>query len=206
MIVGVMQDALVQRPRATRHIGGAAHLLGQLPGNALDFRVAVAVGLCDSFQQTGEAWHIVAVNGREVCAAIEWLAVWGEEHGHGPAAAAGQHLHRFHVDGVQIRPLLAVDFNVDEVIVHDLGNGVVLKGLALHHVTPVAGRIADAQQDGFVLAPRTVQRLRAPRIPVHGIVGVLQQIGAGLVNQAVGHERHFLSGVGRMFAGFRCSL
>ena len=177
-------------PVAAGHIGGAAHLLGQLPGDALDFGVAVAVGLGHGFQQAGEAGHIVAVNGREVGAAVEGLAVGGEEHGHGPAAAAGQHLHRFHVYGVQVGPLLAVNLDVDEVLVHQPGDGVVLEGFPLHHVAPVAGGIADAEQDGLVLIPRPPQRLRAPRIPVHGVVGVLEQVGAGLVNQAVGHEWH----------------
>ena len=33
---------------------------------------------------------------------------------------------------------------------------------------------------------RLVQGLVAPGIPVHGVVGVLEQVGAGLVDQAVG--------------------
>ncbi len=51
---------------------------------------------------------------------------------------------------------------------------LVLEALALHDVAPVAGRVADAQQDGPVLARcAALERLGPPRVPVHGVVRVL---------------------------------
>ena len=44
---------------------------------------------------------------------------------------------------VQIRPFLAVDLDVDEELVHDLGSGRILEGFVSHDVTPVACRVAD---------------------------------------------------------------
>ena len=55
---------------------------------------------------------------RVVGAAVERLAVRGEEAGHRPAALAGHRLRGGHVDGVDVRPFLAVDLDVDEVRVH----------------------------------------------------------------------------------------
>ena len=72
---------------------------------------------------------------------------------HRPAAAPGEHLHRVHVDLIQIRPLFAVDFNVDEELVHQAGDLFILERLALHHMTPVTGGVADAQQDRLILLP-----------------------------------------------------
>src|SRR5262249_29001613 len=54
----------------------------------------------------------------------------------------------------------------------------------------VAGGIADREQDRPVGALGLGQRLFAPRPPVHRVVGVLQQIGAGLVAEA-GHALAF---------------
>src|SRR5205085_10227803 len=52
-------------------------------------------------------------------------------------------------------------------------------------MTPMTGRVADAQKDRLVLSPRFSQSLFAPRIPVHGVVCVLQEIRAGLVLQTI---------------------
>src|SRR5690606_22426925 len=40
--------------------------------------------------------------------------------------------------------------------------------------------------DRLVLAPRALERFLAPRIPVDGVVGVLQQVRAGRVDQPIG--------------------
>jgi hypothetical protein len=53
-------------------------------------------------------------------------------------------------------------------------------------VTPVAGGVADAEQDGLVLAARLFDGLVAPRIPVHRVVRVLQQVRTRLVGEPVG--------------------
>ena len=51
----------------------------------------------------------------------------------------------------------------------------------------MASRIADREQDRFVLLASERQRFSAPRVPVDGVVGVLLQIGAGFLGETVGH-------------------
>src|SRR5690606_16414818 len=66
----------------------------------------------------GEGDHPAPGGGREVGAAEERPAVGGEEHGHRPPALAGQCLDGLHVDVVDVGPLLPVDLDVDEQLVH----------------------------------------------------------------------------------------
>ena len=122
---------------------------------------------------------------RKIRAAVKWLEVGREPHAHRPAARARRGLHRGHVDPVDIRALFAVDLDADEILVHHRRHVVVLERLAFHHVAPMAGRVADGQEDRLVLLARLGERLLAPRIPVHGIVRVLQQIRTRLVDETV---------------------
>ena len=149
--------------------------------------LAVAVRFSDGLEDAGEGGQAAAVVGREVGAGVERLAVGREEHRHRPAAMAGHRLHRAHVDGVDIRALFAVDLDVDEELVHERGDLLVLERLALHHVAPVAGGVADAEEDRLVLAPRAGEGLLAPGVPVDGVVFVLEKVGAGLARESVGH-------------------
>ena len=86
-----------------------------------------------------------------------------------------------HVDGVQVGPLFAVDLDADEVLVHQGGGGLVLEGFVLHDVAPVAGGVADAEEDRLVLGAGAGQGHLAPGIPVHGVVRVLEKVGTGLI-------------------------
>src|SRR5438046_1310434 len=52
-------------------------------------------------------------------------------------------------------------------------------------MAPVAGGVADRKEDRLALVPGTLESLRAPRIPVHRVVGVLEKVGAGLIGEAV---------------------
>ena len=145
----------------------------------------VPVGLHHRLQHPGEPRHALPVLGRVVGAAEKRLPLGGQEHGHGPAAPPGQHLHRVHVDLVQVGPLLPVHLDAHVVLVHQRGDGLVLEGLMLHHVAPVTGRVADAQKDRLVLRPGLGKGLLSPGEPIHRVAGVLQQIRARLVGQAV---------------------
>ena len=69
----------------------------------------------------------------------------------------------------------------------------VLERLVLHHVAPVAGGVADGEEDRPVLVARARERLIAPRVPVDGIVRVLEEVRAGLVGQAVHGARPMIS-------------
>ena len=103
---------------------------------------------------------------REVRAAPERAPVVVEGDGHRPAAAPGQRLHGVHVDGVDVGSLLAVDLDAHERRVHRRRHVVVLERLVRHHVAPVTGRVADAEQDRHVALAGGGERLRAPRVPV----------------------------------------
>ena len=54
-------------------------------------------------------------------------------------------MQRRHVDLVDVRTLLAIDFDIDEKLIHDRGGGVVLETFMCHDVAPMAGRIADRE-------------------------------------------------------------
>ena len=73
----------------------------------------------DRAQHLPERGQPVPRLGREVRAAEERLAVGREEDGERPAALAGERDDRVHVHGVDVRPLLAIDLDVDEELVHD---------------------------------------------------------------------------------------
>ncbi len=124
----------------------------------------------------------------KVGAAEERVTVRGHEHGHRPAALAGHRLGRGHVDGVHVGPLLPVDLDRDQVLVHERGGLRVLERLVRHHMAPVARRIPHGQQDGDVAGPGGGEGLRGPGPPVHGVVRVLQQVRAGGVLQSGGHD------------------
>ena len=146
---------------------------------------ALPVRVGDRDQQLAERRQAVPRLRRVVRAAVERLALRREEDGHRPAALAGDRHHRVHVDRVDVRALLTVDLHAHEELVHQLSRLLVLERLALHHVTPVTGGVADREQDRLLLAPRAGEGLLAPRVPVDRVAGVLQQIRACLVGEAV---------------------
>ena len=61
----------------------------------------------------------------------------------------------------------------------------MLEAFMRHDVAPMAGRIADREEDRFVSVARLGERRVAPGAPMHGIVAVLLQIGAGLASQLI---------------------
>jgi hypothetical protein len=71
-----------------------------------------------------------------------------------------------------------------------LANFFILKRLAFHHVTPVAGRIADAQKNRFVFRARFGESFIAPREPIHGIVRMLQQVRRFFAGETIHFSKH----------------
>jgi hypothetical protein len=132
--------------------------------------------------------HPLARLRRPVRAGVERNAIRREERVQRPAAAAGHRLDRVHVDRVDVRALLAVDFDADKALVHQRRDLGVLERLALHHVAPVARRVADRDEDRLLLGPRPGQRLLAPRVPVDRVVRVLEEVGGRLCGESVGHR------------------
>ena len=85
------------------------------------------------------------VGGRE-----EGAPVRRHDDGQRPAAAPGHHLADAHVDPVDVRPLLAIDLDADEGLVEEGGHGLVLEGFMGHDMAPVAGGVADGEEDRLV--------------------------------------------------------
>ncbi len=50
----------------------------------------------------------------------------------------------------------------------------------------MARRVADREEDGLVLAPRLLEGLVAPWIPVHGVMRMELQVRALLADQTIG--------------------
>jgi hypothetical protein len=163
----------------------------------VDRRALAAVIIRDAGEQIAEARHAVARLRRKVRAAEKRdLVLRRKEHGERPAAgAAREQLLRRLVDLVDVRAFLAIHLDVHEVRVHQRRRRLVLEGLVRHDVAPVAGRVADGQQDRLVLAPRAIQRLRSPRMPLHGVVRVLEQVWTGFVDERVDVLRVLHAGV-----------
>ena len=130
-------------PAAAALGGLVVQALHDVGTGGLDLVAAGLPGLRDRLQHLAEARHPLLALERPVGAAEERLACGGEEAGHRPAAVAGHRLHGLHVNRVDIRPLLAVDLDVDEVLVHVRRGRLVLEGLVRHHVAPVASGVAD---------------------------------------------------------------
>ena len=149
---GAGEQRRLERLARRLQLARAAYVLHQLTRRTGDVGTAVAVGRGDGLEHLAEARQPMARLRRVVRAAEEGLAVGGEEDRHRPAAVAGQGDDRVHVDRVEVGPFLAVDLDVDEELVHELRRRLVLERLVLHDVAPVAGRVADREQDRPVLA------------------------------------------------------
>ena len=155
----------------------------------VDLVALLAPDLADALQHLRQAGPAVARFRREVGAAPERLAGGRQEHRQRPAALLAEQRQGMLVDLVEIGPLLAIDLDVDEVAVHQRGDRRVLEALVRHHVAPVAGGVADREQDRLVLLPGGGERRLVPRLPVHRVVPVLEQIRAGRFGEAVAHGR-----------------
>src|SRR5690606_22927522 len=139
----------------------------------------------DLAQHLAERWAAEPVLRREVRPAVVHLAVGREERRQRPATLTGQRLHRALVTRVPIRPLVPVHLHRYEQLVDQPRRLLVLVTLAVHHVAPVAPHRADVEQDGALLAPRALERLLAPRQPIHRLCGTVPQERAALTRQRV---------------------
>ena len=137
-------------------------------------------------RQEADRGPAVTITRRQIGRAAERLTVRRQPDRHRPAAPALQEqLHRTHVDGVEIRPHLAVDLDHDVVLVQIPRDLLVVERLLLHHVTPVTGGIPDRQQDRSPERARQLERLVAPGVPVQRVVRMLTQIRAGFEEQSI---------------------
>ena len=160
-------------------------MVGENEAAALHVVAAGAPGGIDGFEHLPERGAAPARLGRPIGAPEHRLAIGRQEHGQRPAALLAERMERGHVDVVDVRPLLAIDFNVDEQLVHPSSGFGVLERFVRHHMAPVAGGVADREQDRAVAPLGLRQGGCAPRAPVHGIIGVLQEIGRRLASEEI---------------------
>ena len=193
---GVQQLGLERLARRPQRCAATQPLRDPAAAGA-DLVALLVPGLRHGLQHVAPARHAHARLRREVGAGVDRHLLGREEGVERPAARPGHRLAGLHVDRVDVRPLLAVELDAHEQLVHQPRGLGVLERLALHHVAPMACRIADRQQDRPVLLARAPERLLAPRVPVDGVVLVLEQVGRGLVGEVIGHRPLRLPGAGR---------
>src|SRR6516164_4759699 len=106
-----------------------------------ELRRVVAVVRGYALQDVRECRQPVAGFLREVGTAEERPPIIvRQEHGERPASAAlCQHLLRDLVDAVDVRTLLAIDLDVDEVVVEDLRSFLVFEAFFLNDAAPMTG-------------------------------------------------------------------
>src|SRR5438093_8843131 len=139
--------------------------------------------------EEAERCSTISVTSGEIGSPVKRLSVRGKPNAHRPAPTAGHHLNGRHVDAIHVRPLLAVHFDRNVVLVQVAGDLLVLEGLLFHHMAPVASRITDGEKYRATEPLRGVERLVTPWIPVDGIVRVLEEVGARLEEESIGELR-----------------
>ena len=164
-----------------------AHALDESSGCPFEFFPPPGPCLGEGLQHLLEGGHAVAGAIGKVGSSVERSSLRREPDAERPSTSAGQGGDGVHVDGVQIGTLLPVHLDADEVAVEQFRGGRIRERLPLHHVAPVAGGVADAQEDGLVLPRGPPEGLLSPGVPVDRVVDVLEKVGTALTSEMVGH-------------------
>ena len=135
-------------------------------------------GLAEGQQQAGETRQAPSLRGGSRCRRKRASSP-GSGKRSGAGAVAGSHLpRRCSVSSRSGHSSRFIDLT-GMLQLHDGRDGRDFKGLMGHDMAPVAGGVADAQKDGLVFPAGSLQGLRPPGVPIHRIVGMLLEIGAG---------------------------
>ena len=156
--------------------------------NPVQLLALVSPKCCDLRPEFDQAGHAKSSPFREIGTGKEGPPVVVHKDGEGPTPGAGRCLADRHINLVDIGSLLAVHFYGNEVLVEQLGHLVVLEGLVLHYVTPVAGRVSDGKEYGLIFLAGFPKSLLPPGIPIHRVFGMLQKIGAFFPCKMIGHR------------------
>ena len=105
-----------------------SHLL-QIRRDALRVRIQIILSRPVDFGQPQE--HVLKtgppplVMRRKIRATEERPQIRKQKNAHGPTALARHHLHRFHVNAVDIRALFPIHLDGDEMLIQDFGDSLV---------------------------------------------------------------------------------
>jgi len=143
------------------------------------------IGVAHRLEYLGETWAPPALLRREIGPAPKGLAVGRQEHGQGPAALFAHQRKRVLVDRVEVGPLLAIHFDVDEQLVHLLGDVRIFKALMRHDVAPMACGVADGEHDRLAGGLGGGECRIAPCLPMNRVVLVLEEVGARFLAETV---------------------
>ncbi len=163
----------------------ATQMVHDFPGNVQGFLrfVLPEMGyLGNQIQETGLGKFC---GFREVGGRKKRFFVRGQDQSQGPAAPAGEELAGLHIHRVDVRPFLAIHLDRDEDLVDEPGHLIVLEGFVGHDMAPMAGGIADGQEDRFVQTLRLAEGLVSPGKPIHGIFGMLTKIWTFFLGQSI---------------------
>ena len=160
-------------------------------GRLLDLRLLLAPDARNLFEDLDEARPSPSSFGRKVGAAVERLETRRQPDAHRPPARSGRRLDERHVDAVHVRALFAVDLDRHEVARQHLGDRGVLEALVLHHMAPVARRVADREEDRLVLLACAVEGILTPGVPVDRVVLVLEEVGALFCGETIRHSSDY---------------
>ena len=187
--VGLLQCLPTRKRRQRARLHGDAG--GKAASLLLEVRAVLIPCLVDRLQDAAERGMAGAIGRREVRAGEEGLTARGQKDGHRPPAPSGHRLHRIHVDPVHVGALLAVHLDADEPAIHQVCGGGIFEGLVGHHVAPVARGVSHREQDRDLALVSRGKGLLTPLEPVHRIGGMLKEIGARGVLEAIA-ARHRL--------------
>jgi hypothetical protein len=138
----------------------------------LDVVATLRPRVSDRVEHFTKRRHALHGSRRKVGAGIERRARWGGEHGEGPTQRRGEGARRREIGRIHIGVFFAIDLDRHESGGELGGHLAVAETLASHHMTPVAGRVADRDEHRHVAAGRLGEGLLAPRPPVDGVAGV----------------------------------
>ncbi len=193
-VVAVLEEsARIAQDRGGQHQAGREAVAGaQLLQARMDIRRRLgqfgAARLPEPLyllQELEEARPAMTVVRREIGAAVEGLQVRREKHVERPPALTARRLDEGHIDLIHVRAFLPIHFDADKVRVEEGSHLRIFEGFALHHVAPMAGRVADAEEDRLVFAARLGEGFFAPGKPVHRVMLVLEEVGRFLAGEAV---------------------
>src|SRR5215467_12688765 len=97
------------------------HRVRQGIRSTFQVRALVLIGICHRQQHSAESWTAALIVRGEVGTAIKRFAVRKQESGQWPASLAGKRAYCGLIPRVNLRPLVAIDFYGNKILVDDSG-------------------------------------------------------------------------------------